>query len=90
MNKAIEDLKFSGPINDRLRLTIPFKFTKESFLKGVSLRWTPKKNKKVFQLVYWYQDRTLRLDLGEYTPNFSVQECLGKIIILKLGIYRPY
>ena len=53
-NKAIEDLKHSGPINDRLRLIIPFKFTKGSFLKGVSIRWTPKKNKKVFQLVYWY------------------------------------
>ena len=81
-NKAIEDLKHSGPINDRLRLIIPFKFTKGSFLKGVSIRWTPKKNKKVFQLVYWYQDRTFRLDLGEYTPNFGVQECQEYILEL--------
>jgi len=81
-NKAIEDLKYSGSINDRLRLNIPFKFTKGSFLKGVSLRWTPKKNKKVFQLVYWYQDRTFRLDLGEYTPNFGVQECQEYILEL--------
>jgi integrase len=81
-NKAIEKLKYSGPINDRLRLIIKFNLEKGSFLKGVSIRWTPKKNKKVFQFTYKFKGKTFRYDLGEYTPTYGTHECQKDLLEL--------
>ena len=33
------------------------------------MRWTPKTNKKVFQLIFIYNGKTYTHDCGEYTPG---------------------
>ena len=81
-NKAIQNLKYNGQVTDRLRLNYKFNYEKGSYLKGLSIRWTPKLNKKIFQLVYWFRDRTFRLDLGEFSPTFGTHECTQVILEL--------
>lgn len=51
-NGAIEELKFTGKLKSRFRKVIHFKSTDGSVTRGLSLRWIPSTNKKIFQLRY--------------------------------------
>ena len=78
-DKAINNLKWNKQTEKRQRIKIRFK----NGPRGISLRWTPKTNKKVFQLIFIYKGKTFTHDCGEYTPGVytcnSLQEYLVKL-----------
>ena len=78
-DKAIENLKWNKQTNIRQRIKVRFK----NGPRGVTLRWTPKTNKKVFELIYIFRGKTYRHDCGEFTPGVytcvSLQEYLVKL-----------
>jgi hypothetical protein len=78
-DKAIESLKWNKQTNKRQRIKVRFK----NGPRGVTLRWTPKTNKKVFELIYIFRGKTYRHDCGEFTPGVytcvSLQEYLVKL-----------
>jgi hypothetical protein len=72
-NKAIEGLTWNKQTEKRQRIKIRFK----NGPRGVSLRWTPKTNKKVFELIYIYNYKTYRHHCGEYTWSVHLQFTSG-------------
>ena len=77
-DKAIENLRWNKGTEKRQRIKVKFK----NGPRGVTLRWSPKTNKKVFELIYIFQGKTYRHDCGEFTPGVftcnSLQEYLLK------------
>ena len=61
-DKAIAELKFNKKLAKRERIDIGFK----NGPVGVSLRWTLKSNKKVFQLLGKCRGQTFRMHLGQF------------------------
>jgi hypothetical protein len=67
-DKAIENLRWNKGTEKIQRISIKFK----NGPSGVSMRWTPKNNKKVFQLIFIYNSKTYNHDCGEYTPRVYI------------------
>ena len=76
-NKAINNLKWNKQTEIRQRIKIRFK----NGPRGVSMRWTPKTNKKVFQLIFIYNGKTYTHDCGEYTPGVYTCESLQEYLV---------
>ena len=78
-DKAIESLKWTKQSTNRQRVRVKFK----NAPRGITLRWTPKTNKKVFQLQFKFREKSYNHDCGEYTPGVftcrSLQEYLLKL-----------
>ena len=78
-DSAIENLKWNKRTDKRQRIKIKFK----NAPKGISLRWSPRTNKKVFQLIFRFEGKTIFHDCGEYTPGVftcsALQEYLLKL-----------
>ena len=78
-DKAIENLRWNKGTEKRQRISIKFK----NGPKGISLRWSPRTNKKVFQLIFRFEGKTIFHDCGEYTPGVftcsALQEYLLKL-----------
>lgn len=78
-DKAIENLRWNKGTEKRQRIKVKFK----NGPRGVTLRWSPKTNKKVFELIYIFRGKTYRHDCGEFTPGVftcnSLQEYLLKL-----------
>ena len=62
-------------VNTKGRLRYSFKGV-DGLIPGVTLRYTPKKNKKVFQFKYWFEDKTKVLDLGIFSETFTTEHLL--------------
>jgi integrase len=78
-DKAISDLKYNKRISKRQRIKVRFK----NGPKGISLRWTPKTNKKVFQLIFAFRGKSLLLDCGEFLPgSFECNDLDGYLLKL--------
>ena len=76
-NKAINNLKWNKQTEIRQRIKIRFK----NGPRDVSMRWTPKTNKKVFQLIFIYNGKTYTHDCGEYTPGVYTCESLQEYLV---------
>ena len=63
-DEAIEGLKYNKKLEARQRIKVHFK----NGPRGITLRWTPKTNKKVFQLIFKFRKKSYVHDCGEYTP----------------------
>lgn len=50
----------------------------EGIIPGVSIRYTIKKNKKVFQYKYRYNGEIDQFDLGVFSEEFQIEDCLKK------------
>ena len=48
---------------------------------GVTLRWTPKTNKKIFQLIYKFRGKTYTLDCGQFIPGSFTCNSLDKYLL---------
>ena len=67
-NKAINNLKWNKQTEIRQRIKIRFK----NGPRGVSMRWTPKTNKKVFQLIFIYNGKTYPTIVGSIHLEFTL------------------
>ena len=75
-DKAIADLKYNQKNHKRNRLRVNFK----NGPVGVSLRWTPKSNKKIFQLEGFYKGHSFRMDIGQfYLGSYGTLEVNEKL-----------
>ena len=75
-DKAIADLKYNQKNHKRNRLRVNFK----NGPVGVSLRWTPKSNKKIFQLEGFYKGHSFRIDVGHfYLGSYGTLEVNEKL-----------
>lgn len=61
-DKAINNLKWNKQIEVRQRIKVRFK----NAPRGISLRWTPEMNKKVFQLKFRFRGKKIRHDYGVF------------------------
>ena len=64
-NKAIINLKWNKQTEKRQRIKIRLK----NGPRGISMRWTPITNKKVFQLIFIYNGKKYTHDCGVFTPG---------------------
>ena len=64
-DEAIIKLKYNKKTEKRHRVKVILK----NGPKGVSLRWTPRTNKKVFQLLFKFRGKTYFHNCGEFTPG---------------------
>ena len=64
-DKAIEGLKYNKKLEKRQRIRVHLK----NGPGGVTLRWTPKTNKKIFQLEYKFRSKYYVLDCGQFQPG---------------------
>ncbi|MBL6848389.1 MAG: hypothetical protein ISQ83_08610 [Alphaproteobacteria bacterium] len=87
-DKAITDLNHVGTVIKRLRLEIKFK-DKSGSPKGVSLRYTPKTDKKVFQ--YHYMFNGIKDVMAfEFIPGlFGTLQMEEALLNLKKKYYDP-
>ena len=76
-DKAIADLKWNRKTEVRQRVKVNFK----NGPRGISIRWTPKTNKKVFQLIFIFRKKTYVHDCGEYIPGSFTCNDLDKYLI---------
>ena len=76
-DKAISNLKWNKKIEKRQRIKVHFK----NGPGGVTMRWTPKTNKKIFQLIYKFRGKTYTHDCGEYLPGSFECNDLDKYLI---------
>jgi hypothetical protein len=77
-NEAISSLK----IKSEKRIQVKFTDTPGS-LRGVSLRYTPNTNKKVFELRYTYKNKDYRVCLNEFGEGvYGVNECQEQMLAL--------
>ena len=76
-DSAIENLKWNKRTEKRQRIKIKFK----NAPKGISLRWSPRTNKKVFQLIFRFEGKTIFHDCGEYTPGVFTCSALQEYLI---------
>ena len=77
-NEAISSLK----IKSEKRIQVKFTDTPGS-LRGVSLRYTPNTNKKVFELRYTYKNKDYRVCLNEFAEGvYGVNECQEQMLAL--------
>jgi len=76
-DKAIADLKWNKKTEVRQRVKVNFK----NGPRGISIRWTPKTNKKVFQLIFIFRKKTYVHDCGEYIPGSFTCNDLDKYLI---------
>ena len=78
-DEAIENLKWNKRTEKRQRIRVRLK----NAPKGISLRWSPKTNKKVFELIFIYNKKTHRHDCGEFTHGVftcsALEEYLTKL-----------
>ena len=79
-DKAINNLKWNKRTEKRHRVKVRLK----NGPKGVSIRWTPKTNKKVFQLIFKFRGKTIFHDCGEFTPGVFTCNHLA-IYLVKLN-----
>ena len=64
-DKAIINLKYNQKTEKRQRIRVKLK----NAPRGISLRWTPQTNKKVFQLEFKFRGKKVRHDYGVFTPG---------------------
>jgi len=64
-DKAIINLKYNKKTEKRQRIRVKLK----NAPRGISLRWTPISNKKVFQLEFRFRGKKYRHDCGVFTPG---------------------
>ena len=83
-DKAIEGLKWNKKLEKRQRIKVRFK----NGPRGISLRWTPKTNKKVFQLIFSFRGNSLIQDCGEFTPGVFTCGDLDKHLTKLNEIHR--
>ena len=76
-DKAIKELKWNKKHSKRKRIEVKFK----NGPKAISLRWTPKTNKKVFTLSFRFREKTYRHNCGEFLPGSYVCNDLDKYLI---------
>ena len=76
-DKAISNLKWNKKIEKRHRIRVHFK----NGPRGISLRWSPKTNKKIFQLEYKFRGKSFILDCGQYLPGSFTCTDLDKYLI---------
>ena len=77
-NEAISGLK----IKSKKRIQVKFTDIPGS-LSGVSLRYTPSTNKKVFELRYTYKNKDYRISLNEFVEAvYGVNECQEQMLTL--------
>ena len=78
-DKAIADLKWNKKTEVRQRVKVNFK----NGPRGISIRWTPKTNKKVFQLIFIFRKKTYVHDCGEFIPgSFTCNDLDGYLLKL--------
>ena len=89
-DKAIENLRWNKGTEKRQMISIKFK----NGPIGISLRWTPKTNKKVFELIFIFKGKTSKHSCGELTPGVftcnTLQEYLLKLNQKHKDIDRSY
>ena len=83
-DKAISNLKWNKKTEKRHRIKVSFK----NGPKSITLRWTPKTNKKIFQLMFKFRGKTLRHDCGEFTPGVFTCGDLDKHLTKLNEIHR--
>ena len=76
-DKAISNLKYNKQTIKRQRIKVRFK----NGPRGISLRWTPKTNKKVFQLIFAFRGKIFIHDCGEFLPGSYGCNDLDKYLI---------
>ena len=76
-DKAIEGLKYNKKLEKRQRIRVHLK----NGPGGVTLRWTPKTNKKIFQLEYKFRSKSYVLDCGQFQPGSFTCNSLNKYLI---------
>ena len=76
-DKAIADLKWNKKTEVRQRVKVNFK----NGPRGISIRWTPKTNKKVFQLIFIFRKKTYVHDCGEFLPGSFTCNDLDKYLV---------
>ena len=76
-DKAISNLKWNKKIEKRQRIRVHFK----NGPGGVTMRWTPKTNKKIFQLEYKFRGKSYVLDCGQFLPGSFTCTSLDKYLI---------
>ena len=76
-DKAISHHKYNKQTIKRQRIKVRFK----NGPRGISLRWTPKTNKKVFQLIFAFRGKSLIHDCGEFLPGSYGCNDLDKYLI---------
>ena len=87
-DKAIIDVCYNGKLTKSLRIKINFK-TKSGCPKGISLRYTPKTNKKVFLYRYYYNGQNDFIQF-EFIPGlFGILQMEEKLLNLKKQYYDP-
>ena len=87
-DKAIIDVCYNGKLTKSLRLIINFK-SKSGCPKGISLRYTPKTNKKVFLYRYYYNGQNDFIQF-EFIPGlFGILQMEEKLLNLKKQYYDP-
>ena len=87
-DKAILGVSYNGKLTKSLRININFKI-KSGCPKGMSLRYTPKTNKKVFLYRYSYNGQKDFM-LFEFIPGvFGILQMEEKLINLKKQYYDP-
>ena len=77
INKIKKDNFIFGKKRD---FFIPFIVSKDSHQKGLKLRIykgsvKDKSTRKVFYIQYWFNGKSAKLKLGDYTQRFGVKEC---------------
>ena len=76
-DEAIEGLKYNKKLEARQRIKVHFK----NGPRGITLRWTPKTNKKVFQLIFKFRKKSYVHDCGEYTPEVYTCNKLDEYLV---------
>ena len=84
INKIKKDNFIFGKKRD---FFIPFIVSKDSHQKGLKLRVykgsvKDKSTRKVFYIQYWFNGKSAKLKLGDYTQRFGVKECDDYLIEL--------
>ena len=78
-DKAIINLKYNKKTEKRQRIRVKLK----NAPRGISLRWTPISNKKVFQLEFRFRGKKYRHDCGVFTPGVYKQTPRTEINLVK-------
>ena len=80
-DRAINELKIIST-KKRWQIFIRFK-SLPSYLRGLTLRYTPNTQLKKFYLKYKYRGKAIRLPLGEFIPGgYGVIQVSNKITVL--------
>ena len=83
-DKAILNLKWNKKSEKRQRVRVLFK----NGPKGISIRWTPKTSKKIFQLEFKFRGKSYVHDCGEFLPGSFGCNDLAQYLLKLNGKHR--